>query len=199
MPFSKKEQDFIQYVKSRCKEHGVKCSLRNSKFVKMEGHVKCSGWFDEEVPELVVSMNRPDWIEILAHEYSHLTQFVEQIPVWTEGVTSLPVVWAWLDGKDHPKIDYHIDSAKELELDNEQRTVKIIQAFELNIDLDHYIKKANAYIMFYNWLKQTRRWSSPHNSPYKNQRLVDAMSSKFNMNYNKMPKRIEKIFREEQI
>ena len=50
----------------------------------MDGNVRCSGWFDEENKELVVAINRPDWIEILAHEYSHLTQWVEQIKVWKQ-------------------------------------------------------------------------------------------------------------------
>lgn len=200
MPYSKKESDFIKYVKTRCKEHGVTCMLRNSKFVQMSDRVKCSGWFDETVPELVVSMKRPDWIEILAHEYSHLTQWVEQIPIWKQAETSLPVLWGWLEGEDYEEdVEQHINVARDLELDNEKRAVKIIETFELNVNVEYYIKKANAYIQFYNWIKTTRRWCKPNNSPYKNTRLVEAMPSTFRMNYTKIPKRIEKIFLEENI
>jgi len=196
---TKKELAFIQFVKDECKTYGVKCSLRPSKYVKMDGNVKCSGWFDEEVPELVVAMNRPDWIEILAHEYGHLTQWVEQVPIWKKAEVSLGKVWEWLDGKNCRTIEKHIAVARDLELDNEKRAVKIIKKFELKVDLVHYVKKANAYVQFYNWMLVTRKWSKPKNSPYKNKNLVDAMSNKFNMKYDYLTPKLEKIFRTENI
>lgn len=196
---TKKELAFIEYVKGECKKYGVKCKLRPTKYVKMDGNVKCSGWFDEEVPELVVAMNRPDWIEILAHEYGHLTQWRENAPIWKEAVKSLPKVWGWLDGTNVRNIEKHIGVSRDLELDNEKRAVKIIKKFELKVDLEHYVKKANAYVQFYNWMLKTRKWSKPNNSPYKNKNLVDAMSSKFNMKYDTLTPKLEKIFRTENI
>jgi hypothetical protein len=165
----------------------------------MDGNVKCSGWFDEEVPELVVAMNRPDWIEILAHEYCHLTQWVEGAPIWKKAEVSLGKVWEWLDGKNHRNIETHIGVARDLELDNEKRAVKIIKKFELKVDLENYVKKANAYVQFYNWMLVTRKWSKPNNSPYKNKNLVAAMSNKFNMKYDSLSPKLEKIFKTENI
>ena len=199
MKYSKKDLAFIKHVKTVCKIYGVKCSLRNSTYVKMDDNVRCSGWFDETVPELVVAIKRPDWIEILAHEYSHLTQWVEQIPIWKDAETSLGKVWEWLDGKSRKNIEKHIGVARDLELDNEKRSVKIIKDFNLNVDIDNYIRKANAYVQFYNWILITRRWSKPNNSPYKNERLKAAMSTKFNMKYKSLTPRLEKIFRDEEI
>ena len=196
---TQKELGFIQFVKAECKKYGVKCSLRNTKYVKMDGNVKCSGWFDEEEPALVVAMNRPDWIEILAHEYCHLTQWVEQVPIWKKAEVSLGKVWEWLDGKNHRNIQTHIGVARDLELDNEKRAVKIIKKFDLKVDLEHYVKKANAYVQFYNWMLVTRKWSKPNNSPYKNKNLVAAMSNKFNMKYNSLSPKLEKIFKTENI
>jgi hypothetical protein len=45
----------------------------------------------------------------------------------------------------------------------------------------------------------TRRWSTPKNSPYKNEKVLGVMSTKFNMNYNKMSKKVFKVFKEENI
>jgi hypothetical protein len=196
---TKKELAFIEFVKGECKKYGVKCKLRPAKYVKMDGNVKCSGWFDEEVPELVVAINREDWIEILAHEYGHLTQWVEDVGIWKEAVKSLPKVWGWLDGSRVANIEKHIGVARDLELDNEKRAVKIIKKFDLNVDLEHYVKKANAYVQFYNWMLVTRKWSNPKNSPYKNKNLVNAMSNKFNMKYEYLTPKLEKIFRTENI
>jgi len=199
MKHTKNETKFINHVKKTCKIYGIKCSLRKSGYVKMDGNVRCSGWFDEENKELVVAINRPDWIEILAHEYSHLTQWVEQIKVWKQAEKSLGIVWEWLDGENHRNIAKHISVARDLELDNEKRSVNVIKTFQLNVNIDEYIRKANAYVIFYNWMRKTRRWSKPNNSPYKNQRLKAAMSTKFNMKYKELTPKIEKIFKEEDI
>jgi hypothetical protein len=53
--------------------------------------------------------------------------------------------------------------------------------------------------MFYNWLKQTRKWSNPNNTPYGNKRIVAAMPTNFKLDYSKLPKRFEKLYREENI
>jgi len=196
---TKKELAFIQFVKDECKTYGVKCSLRPSKYVKMDGNVKCSGWFDEEAPELVVAMNRADWIEILAHEYGHLTQWVEQVPIWKKAEVSLGKVWDWLDGKNCRTIGKHIGVARDLELDNEKRSVALIKKWQFDIDVDEYTRKANAYVLFYNYLYHTRRWSDPKNSPYTNQNIIGKMSNKFNMKYEYLTPKLEKIFRTENI
>ena len=199
MRYTKDQLKFIEFVKTECKKHNFKCSLRNVKYVKLSKEIRCSGWFDETDRELVVSMNRPDWIEILAHEYSHLTQYVDKIPLWQKSIESLNKVDEWFEGKKIRNIDRHLGYCRDLELDNEKRTVKLIKKFKLSVDLDNYVRKANSYVQFYNYLKISRRWCKPENSPYKNKRLLSAMPNKFNMNYKKLPIRIEKIFREENI
>ena len=196
---NKKTKDFIKYVKSECKKYGVKCDLRNTKYVKLSGNIKCSGYFDEDAPVLVCSMNRLDSIEILAHEFCHLTQWVEQIDLWKACTISLPLVDEWLTGKDVPNIKKHLAVSRELELDNEKRAVKLIKKFDLGIDVDHYIRKANAYVFFYNRLLATRKWATPQNSPYTNQRIIEKMPRYFKADYSVTPKRIEKIFIQENL
>jgi hypothetical protein len=117
----------------------------------------------------------------------------------SSAAVSLGKVWDWLDGKNCRSIEKHIAVARDLELDNEKRAVKIIKKFELKVDLVHYVKKANAYVQFYNWMLITRKWSKPKNSPYKNKNLVNAMSNKFNMKYDYLTPKLEKIFRTENI
>lgn len=111
----------------------------------------------------------------------------------------MPLVDEWLEGKDIPNIKKHLATSRDLELDNEKRAVKLIKKFDLDIDIERYIKKANAYVFFYNHMLATRKWASPKNSPYRNKRLIEAMPAHFRMNYKTTPKRIEKIFIEENI
>jgi hypothetical protein len=48
-------------------------------------------------------------------------------------------------------------------------------------------------------MRVSRKWSNPNNSPYKNNRLVEAMSNKFDMDYENIPDNLLKIFIEEKI
>jgi len=188
---------FIAFVKAECRKEGVKCDLRNTSYVKISNSIKASGYFDENVPTLVCSMGRKDSIEILVHEYCHLTQWRERIPLWVEAEISMNLIDEWLSGKEVRNIKKHIEISRDLELDNEKRAVNTIKEFNLPINLENYIRKANSYVHFYNYMLISRRWATPTKSPYTNKRLLESMSTKFNMNYKKLPKRIEKIFIEE--
>ena len=197
-----KEIRFVKWVKKQCRMYGVKCSLRNVKYLRLSGNIKCSGYFDDTTdkkPALVVSMNRPDWLEILVHEYCHLTQWAEGIDLWEKAGESLAVMEDWLGGKEVKDIDYHLGMARDLELDNEKRSVELMKRWGLDVDLDNYIRKANAYIQFYNYLGKTRRWSNPQNAPYGNQNVVNEMPNTFRMNYKRMSKRLVKLFENENI
>jgi hypothetical protein len=98
-----------------------------------------------------------------------------------------------------PNIKKHLAVSRELELDNEKRSVRIIKKFGLDVDIDSYIKKANAYIYFYNRLLATRKWATPNNSPYGNQKIIEKMPRYFKADYSITPKRIEKVFIQENL
>ena len=193
------DKEFIKHVKQEYKKHNVKCILKNTKTVQLDGSSRCSGYFDEE--SLVVAMNRPDAMQILVHEYCHLTQWVDQCEIWVHSTNyqSHDKLYRWLAGEDIKDIEQAIAICRDIELDNEKRSVKMIKKFNLDIDIDLYIKKANAYIQFYNYLLISRRWCKPSNTPYKNNTLVEAMPIKFNMDYKKLSKKLLKIFEEENI
>lgn len=195
-----KEKKFVKWVQEQCKLYGVKCRLKNVKYLRLTPTIKCSGYFDGgDVPELVVAMNRKDWIEILVHEYCHLTQWVEKIPLWTQSADSLNKIDIWLNGGKVKFIKKHLGIARDLELDNEKRSVNLIQEWGLNVDVEHYIQKANAYVQFYNYMGISRRWSKPGNSPYSNENIISEMPSTFSMKYKKMSKKVENIFIQENI
>jgi hypothetical protein len=192
--------NFIWFVQFQCDHYGVKCDLRNTKFVKT-GNIRCAGWFSEggDTPVLVTAMNRDDALEILAHEYCHLTQYAEAKPLWDDTSTSIDHLDKWLAGEYCEDITTHIQNAIKLELDNEKRTVALIKKWNLPIDVPSYIQRANAYLQFYLWLGHSRKWSSPNNSPYKNPRIVAAMKPTFRMNYRVLTPKLYTLFKEENI
>jgi hypothetical protein len=200
--YTKNDKAFIQHVKDECKRLGVKNHIKDVKYVKLSPTIRCSGYFDDgDEPILAASMGKDDGLEILVHEYCHLTQWQDGFHLWKKAGRALPVIDEWLEGKyKRPQtLNKAFEIAIGLERDNEMRSVRMINEWGLSIDTDKYIKRANAYLMFYNWLKQSRKWSKPGNQPYNNKRLVAAMPANFKMDYSKLPKKFERIYREENI
>lgn len=194
------EKSFVEFVKDECKKNGVKYKLNQVKYLKLSSNIKCSGYFDDGAdPILAVAMGKPTAIEILVHEYSHMTQWLDGIDLWKKGCVGVTKIDKWLSGKRISNIDEAFDWAIALELDNEKRSVKNIKKFGLDVDVDLYVKKANSYLQFYLWMKTTRKWSNPSNLPYENEALLSVMPANFKMNYSKLSDKVKKIFENEKI
>ena len=195
-----KVKTFVKHIKNECKKYGIKCDLRPVQSIMLnEAGIRCSGYFDEYEKVLACSMKSPIWLSVLAHEYCHLTQWLDLPQVWIDVVDydSGNKMDKWLNGgrvKNHEK---HIDRVRDLELDNEKRTVQCIKDFGLDefIDINLYIRRANSYVQFHNYMKVIRRWYIVPNTPYSNEYILDRMPSKFNMNYDKMSDKVLKIFK----
>lgn len=172
--------------------------LKDVSYLKVDG-IRCSGYFDDSTMEMVVAMKSSYALEIIAHEFCHLTQFIDNCDPWKNLGNSLDKLTVWLNGKKVKNIDKCIDAIRDMELDNEKRAVEIIKLFDLDINIEDYIKRANSYIYFYNWLKKTRRWSNPKNAPYKNKNVLSVMPSQFKKSYAKTPAKIEKVYEQERI
>lgn len=199
MKLSVKDLEFIAHVKQECKRVGVKCILRPAKSIKLEGSSRCSGYFDSENKELVVAMKQKNSLAILVHEYGHLTQWLDKIEIWDRADISLPKMTDWLEGKKIHNIQKHLSVVRDLELDNEKRSVKIIKKWGLSINTEEYTRKANAYVHFYNYLYYSRKWCKPSNTPYNNKKIISLMSSRFNMRYDILHEHIKKVFEKENI
>lgn len=198
MENKKTYEEFLQLVKQECKRSGVKLDLRKGKYVRL-GSFKCSGYFSDSPPKLVAATKHPDAKLIVAHEFCHLTQWRDGSPLWSKGEYSVGMIDKWLEGEDIQDIETHIQNARDLELDNEIRTSKIIEEFDLGISLEDYVKKCNAYVLFYNWVLLKRKWSHPSNPPYLNERILSKMSGKFDMDYTSLSPELIQIFEEEKI
>lgn len=195
----KKWKRFLEHVIEQCKLKNVELDLRKSKYLELSDNIKCGGYFDSDIPKLACAMDHKESKTLLIHEYCHMTQWLDEIPLWNESAESIELVDKWLGGEDVENIGKHVRISKDLELDNEKRAVQIMKDWDLEIDIEDYIRKSNAYVLFYLYLEKSRKWSVPGNSPYTNKRVLELMSSKFDMNYDVLDPSIEKIFREENI
>jgi hypothetical protein len=189
-------RQFVKYVREQCKLHGVKLTLKKSRYLILSDNARCSGYFDDEARELVVAGNHPEYLSILVHEFAHLTQWVDNCEPWRKLGDSLVKIHDWLGGKEVKGIKRALAKARDLELDNEKRSVKIIKEWNLSIDIKLYTQKANAYVQFYNWMYYTRRWCTVKNSPYRNKKIYTNMPTIFKMNYEEMSEKYKKLYQE---
>ncbi len=202
---NKEISNFIEFAKSECKKHGVKFKPYKRSYVKLTDDIKCGGYFDDGSdsgkPVLAFAQGREDFIELMVHEYCHMTQWLDGIELWEICSDSMNIIDEWLSGKDHPDklVECAINNSRDLELDNEKRAVKIFKEWNIPVDLDLYTKKANAYVNFYNYMKTTRKWSDPGNSPYTNKNILEAMSNKFDMNYQELTPGLIELYKKEKI
>jgi hypothetical protein len=173
------------YIRKECKKHNVKIYKGLGKYVKLpESNIECGGFFNSEPnPVLAYASKNTEYKTLLAHEYCHMTQWLDKMPLWDIAATSLMLVDQWMEGTDVPDIQHHLSVCRDLELDNEIRTAKLFDEYDFGQSKEEYIKKCNAYIIFYNYLFYSRRWSKPGKAPYTNPRILNAMSDKFDMDY----------------
>jgi len=194
------EAEFEKFVKSECKKHGIKILLSNSKKIYWDDEKKneCSGYFDEANLTLACAKKNSHYFTVLIHEYCHMTQYLDNCKEWSDSNkhNSHGVMEEWLLGVDHDNIEFYLGLCRDVELDNEKRAVKLIKKLELPVDINLYIQKSNAYVQFYNYLLYSRKWCTTDTSPYSLSSIYSKMPTKFNMRYDRISKKVKRIFDE---
>ena len=173
---------FLEATQNEMREKGVELYLKNTIHVRMPDEVgdltgmPCSGWFTE-TPKLMfaVGMAKPfeQWALVYVHEFGHFTQWRDQIPEW-QGVTIDGLYYDnflnhWLERGLHfaPwKVDKFINAIIAVEADCERRAIKLIEEYELPFDTEEYAQKANAYVHFYNYIRENKKWYIAGKEPY---------------------------------
>ena len=188
---------FIKHVEQLSKKRDVKLSLINAPSV-ITGGVACSGYFSGDDKELVVATgkDKQDWLEILVHESCHMDQWFEKAPVWMNldisgsDTNYIGLFDKWLGKEielDKSTLRSCIQAIIDVEIDCEKRAVDLIKKFNLDIDVDNYIRKSNAYVLFYHVVRSKRLWSLPGKAPYMISQLVEMMPNHFDIDYSNPP------------
>jgi hypothetical protein len=151
--------EVVWEITRRSWRFGVAVLLSPSKMVN-SSNVECGGYFCDEQKVLAVAVDRSEeaWLGVLLHEYSHLTQWVEQTPIWRDYRADM---WDWLEGRRIKDPAAAVKSVQEVEADCERRTMRLARELEAPINLETYARSANAYIHFHNVMADKRKWYRP--------------------------------------
>ena len=165
-------------VSLKCIKNNISLRLENKHLVDMD-NLPCSGYFDES--SLVVATKKSkvtEWVTTLLHESCHMDQYLEKSKVYVPDKDALNIVEGWINKKSMNK-ERLVQGFKNtilLELDCEQRTVKKIKKYGLNISIVKYVQEANAYLFSYLYALDERTW---YKAPYENDQIVKNMPRTF--------------------
>ena len=186
------QDSFVELVRVHLSCYGMKLKISNKKLLKSDwGSI--TGWFDDTGGIFLAGKNKR-WFAILVHEYCHFLQWEESCPLYARFDRHYAGWDSWLLGlKNLRSKDLHIKflAIRNLELDCEMRTVKLIKKYNLPVDVKKYIQDANAYMFFYAYVKKYRTWPDAPIS----QKIKDIMPVKFlkQNTYNEMSQKFEDL------
>ena len=152
--------EFIKFVKKSLKEYGFKLKLIDD-VLRIDAS-EVSGYFEEESKSIKVSTKYEKYLGVLVHEFNHFQQYIENDPLYFNGVEHIDKVWNWLSddfkfsGEGHKKEAFRAVIA--MELDCERRSVAMIKEYQLDVPLDEYIIDAYIYLSYYNFMKKYKTW-----------------------------------------
>lgn len=197
-------QKLVEDIKNKAIDNGVEIILEDSKSVPYAiGDFPVSGYFiDYGNPTLAVATGKPlkEWIMVLSHEGSHMEQWIEKSPYWTNsfinGKEAVDYIDEWCGGKEmsERELDDICKRSREVEWDCEKRSIEKAKKYNLPINIKEEIQKANSYILFYTLVKETRKWSTPGKAPHNIKEVWSSMPDTFDMDYTIIPDHIRELY-----
>lgn len=185
--FTKEDRKYIAYEIEKAKKAKVEVFFSKRKWVRANDSNKVNGYFDDcfeksskTYPRLAMANldDTSSWLGLLAHESSHMDQWIEAVDCWNYSDPNDPELFdrALTSGKVDPIAFKHcIDKLILLEADCEIRALNKINNFNISIDPKVYAQKANAYIYFYHYIYQYKKWYSIGQEPYNTPSIVSQM------------------------
>lgn len=178
----------------RALKFGVTVVVSPDRKVKSDDGTESGGWFCGESRRLVVGTGSSEWLGILLHEYCHVTQWIENGPLWRAYRDDM---WAWLAGKSIKNPRAAVRAVQAVEEDCERRTIRLIQELGAPVNVESYTRAANAYLHFHNVMAAKRKWYRPGTVMQDIPELLAAASPTLDLDFSKtnaaLRKELEKL------
>lgn len=179
-------EEIKNLIAEECEQYGVTFHHGTGPTVDWNG-VECNGYISsgyEEIPVTLAVATNDNSLDTLIHESCHMDQWYEQTPEWMD-LEDHGQVWEWLCGVDdftEEELDESVMRSYRLEVDCERRSVEKHRMWKTGVNESEYIQKANAYTMFYFYMRENRVWYKAGNEPYSLKEVWGHMPETFNFN-----------------
>lgn len=182
-------------IRAVARKNGVKLYFSKKERIKCD-NVFVSGYFDDIKKVVAVSQfnDFTKFISMLAHESSHMDQWIEDKFLWKKCSIGYTTFFEWLDGKEGFSKDILEESVQDiirLELDCEKRAIRKLKKYKVPIDIDMYIRKMNCYLYGYLFFLEKRIWIQ---GIYNDEFVTASAPKTVKSSYKKIPARLRKAF-----
>jgi hypothetical protein len=168
LDYKQHPKEVIDFVKDQIKiinRRGISVHLLNKRRVTADGS-RVSGYFDDENKVMAVGVlgHHLKWLGVFVHETCHCDQWWEKDSSYfkrIKGYEPHVLYGQWIDHVVEftpEQSDAVFHAIMDLELNNEKRSLNKIKEFDLPIDHEDYIRKANAYVLYHKALQIKRKW-----------------------------------------
>jgi hypothetical protein len=156
-------KDFIHHVRCHLEEYNFKLIFANAYQVNTGNGHRCTGFFDDSQRVIRVAKKSSNWLETLVHEYCHFLDYLESPSRQLQKEDkALAICEKHIKGDICPTRDviYAFRTVAHMEWKCDRRAVKLIQDWNLPIDIDHYIREANLYVYLYHMYRKYRTFNN---------------------------------------
>lgn len=180
----KDTQRFFDFLYKTLKRY--KCVLKISSSDVFIDNNMVDGYFSWDSKEIMICIESINWLSTLVHEFCHLLIYKSCTRKENNlRNKALGNMFDWVSHDielDEKEIIRSVNIVKHMELECERKTVEIIKEYSLPIDIVQYTKEANAYVLFHDFVKLNRQWTT---STYiaNMTKVLECMSSEFDMDY----------------
>ena len=173
-----RQTEFIQMVRNDLSEYGFKLIVGKGKQIN-GGNCRVSGYFSEVTKEIRVARFNNDFLPTLVHEYSHFQQYAEG--KFTAAGDAADLLECWFGGKDYAEreVSRAFSVIRSCERDAERRSVDLIKYYELPVNLDLYIRRANCYIYAHYIMHRYRKFWAFKRDPFRSHTVLALMPNNF--------------------
>lgn len=191
-------EKFLSDVRKTAKKHDIHLKFVDKPLIYApDDPLGCTGYFDEDEMTLCVanSKHEQSFFSILAHESSHMDQFISDKYLWEKSNPGYTIFFEWLNGKTIVKQEVLQEAVQDIiriELDAERRALKKIVSYNLDIDISYYTRGVNAYLYGYLFSLETKTWTP---QVYFDEDVVNACSTKLKKTYDHIPRRLHDAFK----
>lgn len=187
---------FIKDVRKTARDNGIKIKLINTVTVYADGEEHgCQGYFDEETLCVSTDRQKTSFLGLLAHESSHMDQFIEDQFLWIKCSPAYDIFFGWLDNihsiVKREVLEETVQDIIRLELDCEKRSIEKIIKYNLPIDIPKYIQGVNCYMYSYLFALETKKWTP---TVYHSMEAIRFCAKTIKKEYVKIPRRVRQIF-----
>lgn len=147
------QSQFLEFIKPELDKSKIKLIVNS--------RPELDGSFDGSFKEITLNKKADFVFQTLIHEYCHFRQWKENRKLWNRCIKGICNFFDWLEGEEfsEKQLEKYLGELLELEVDCEQRALKLIKEYNLDVNPYLYTEAANACLFSYIFIYKYRTLS----------------------------------------